>query len=162
MAADDARYIMSLVPTLHRAATWRLLYATSRDGVSLSSLLRASRSTAGPALLLLRDGGGALFGAFTSDSWCPHAAHRSFGTGESFVFSVSPTRGAWHWRPDTARVFQTATAEALTLGGAPHFALWLDGELRSGTSGACSTFGSPCLASADEFTIAQRASPRCA
>jgi len=152
----DAAFILHSLPPLLRAETWRLLYATSRDGVSLSSLLRASGGTAGPSLLLIRDAGGALFGAFTAEPWCPHAAHRSFGTGESFVFScASQPRAVWRWNRGGARVFQTATHEALSLGGAPHFALWLDAELRNGTSGRCSTFDSPCLASSPEFTVAQ-------
>ena len=155
---EQAAWVRGLVSPLLRAETWRLLYATSRDGVSLASLLRASRGTKGPALLLVRDTGGAVFGVFSSDSWCPHTKGHSFGNGECFVFRCGfggREAGKWTWQPQGARVFQTATAEYLGVGGTPHFALWLDSELHHGSSGECSTFGSPQLSSAPDFQVAQ-------
>jgi predicted NBD/HSP70 family sugar kinase len=40
------------------------------------------------------------------------------------------------------------------VGGAGHFSIWLDNELLHGHSGACGTFGSPCLSHKDEFKVA--------
>lgn len=159
----DVAFVLSCVPPLLRAQQWRLLYATQRDGVSLHTLLRASQGTRGPALLLVRDSQGFAFGSYTSDSWCIHAqGHRSFGTGECFVFALRPgAQRAYRWAgadgaaAAAARVFQVASSDALSLGGAPHFAIWLDADLRYGSSGACSTFDSPCLAGCPEFEVAQ-------
>ncbi len=41
------------------------------------------------------------------------------------------------------------------MGGAGHWALYLDADLLHGTSGECDTFGSHCLASAEEFRVLQ-------
>ena len=152
---SDVEWLCSILPPLQRSLPWRCLYACRRDGTSLASLLRASNGTSGPALLLVEDTNGAVFGCVTSDSWCVHAAgKRSYGTGECCVFTMRPYKHCWTWERQGPRVFQVASNEALSLGGAPHFALWLDAELRYGSSGNCSTFGSPCLASSPEFEIA--------
>ena len=154
-SGDELAWLTTLLPPLLRSLPWRCLYATRRDGTSLASLLRASAGTTGPALLLVADVNGYAFGAFTSDSWCVHASgKRSYGTGECFVFTLRPFRQIWRWDRAGARVFQVSSNEALSLGGAPHFAFWLDAELRCGSSGTCSTFNSPCLASSSEFHIA--------
>jgi hypothetical protein len=50
--------------------------------------------------------------------------------------------------------FQYSTSDCLAVGGLGRFAIWLDGELLRGSSGRCGTFGSPCLASGEEFSIA--------
>lgn len=49
--------------------------------------------------------------------------------------------------------FMFGSQDSIGIGGTGHFALWLDGELLYGHSGVCDTFGSPCLASKDEFKI---------
>lgn len=49
--------------------------------------------------------------------------------------------------------FQLGRVECLALGGGPNYALYLDGQLHSGSSGDCHTFGSPCLASSPDFEI---------
>ena len=151
----DIAFVLSVVPPLLRAESWRLLYSTVRDGTSLSTLLRASAGTKGPSLLLLRETSGAKLGCYTSDPWCLHLAGRSFGTGECFVLRL-PSAGSpavYHWARSGPRVFQTATHEAISLGGAPHFALWIDSELRCGSSGDCATFNSPCLAPNSDFEV---------
>jgi len=80
------------LPPIHQGASWSLIYSTARDGISLNTLLRkaaaaaAPAATAAPCLLVVKDGSGAVFGAFTTEGW--HVAPRFYGTGESFVFSV--------------------------------------------------------------------------
>lgn len=49
--------------------------------------------------------------------------------------------------------FQFGRPECLALGGKPHYALFLDGDLLNGTSGDSETFGSPCLAGTEEFEV---------
>ena len=49
--------------------------------------------------------------------------------------------------------FQFGTPEALAMGGGPHYAIRLDADLAMGSSGISSTFGSPCLASSEDFQI---------
>ena len=44
-------------------------------------------------------------------------------------------------------------ADALTVGGGGRPALWLDGDLNLGASGACDTFASPSLSSTPDFQV---------
>ena len=63
---------------------------------------------------------------------------------------------AWGWKRSKDQrndFFMFSTAQSLGVGGGGHFALFLDGDLLHGTSGSSDTFGNPCLASNDEFTI---------
>ena len=73
-----------------RTRNWTLLYATHRDGISLHTLMRKAERQA-PTVLVVRDGGGALFGALVTEAW--HTAPRFYGTGESFVFQVRECGG---------------------------------------------------------------------
>ena len=49
--------------------------------------------------------------------------------------------------------FQFGRPECVALGGAPRYALCLDSDLAFGSSGPSETFGSPCLASSEEFEV---------
>jgi hypothetical protein len=63
----------------------------------------------------------------------------------------------WPWKVGSALkndFFQYAQPDSLGVGGLGAFAIWLDGELLHGSSGSCGTFGSPCLASKEEFKVA--------
>lgn len=71
---------------------------------------------------------------------------------------LEPSRRCWSWihSPGVHNdYFQFVNAQrGLGVGGAGHWAISLDEALQRGSSGACDTFGSPCLASAEEFDIA--------
>lgn len=61
---------------------------------------------------------------------------------------------SWQHKSKTKNdFFLYSTPECLAAGGAGHFAMWVDNELLAGSSGACATFGSPCLAASDEFKV---------
>ena len=83
---------------------------------------------------------------------------RYYGTGECFVFQLQPQLLCWRWWQKKMQqtkndYFQFGTPEALAMGGGPHYAIRLDADLSMGSSGTSSTFGSPCLASQEEFQI---------
>lgn len=83
---------------------------------------------------------------------------RYYGTGECFVFQLQPQLLCWRWwQKKMAQTkndyFQFGTPEALAIGGGPHYAIRIDADLSMGSSGTNSTFGSPCLASQEEFQI---------
>eukprot|EP00884_Botryococcus_braunii_P016005 jgi/Botrbrau1/3088/Bobra.0070s0074.1 len=152
---EDFSALAATVPVRHRWRRWRLLYSTGRDGISLATLYRRATEV-GPCILAIRDRNQYVFGCFTAESW--RVAPRYYGTGESFVFQLQPKPGFWRWHQRRMAVarndfFQFGRPDCLALGGKPHYALFLDGDLLNGTSGESETFGSPCLASAEEFEI---------
>ena len=88
----------------------------------------------------------------------------------------TPTQGQGHtelWSPDLFSIsllpllrypwrsisqvkndfFQYATLDCLAVGGLGHFAIHVDAELLQGSSSTCGTFGSPSLASKEEFKV---------
>ncbi|GIL45755.1 hypothetical protein Vafri_2909 [Volvox africanus] len=147
------RAVASAIPPLERMKDWTLSYSTVKHGISLQTLYR--RVVNGmPSVLLIRDFGGFTFGCYTPDSW--RVAPRYYGSGETFVFQLEPYRVAYPWQ-STSNVkndfFQYGTPECLAVGGVGHFAIWVDADLLAGSSGICGTFGSPCLAHAEEFKV---------
>lgn len=74
------------------------------------------------------------------------------------VVRAQPNFVHWKWwqqRMNLARndFFQFGRPECLALGGAPRYAISLDNELLRGSSGLSESFGSPCLASQEDFEI---------
>ena len=71
---------------------------------------------------------------------------------------AQPRAALWRWHQRRMRVarndfFQFGRPECVALGGAPRYALCLDSDLAFGSSGPSETFGSPCLASGEEFGV---------
>ena len=54
MSEEHVRSVAAAVPARYRQARWTLLYATARDGISLTTLLRAAHRRA-PTVLVVRD-----------------------------------------------------------------------------------------------------------
>lgn len=83
----DAQYIAAALPARYQSKDWQLLYSTSRHGISLQTLYRKAAGVTS-TVLLVRDAGGYVFGAFCTEPWKP--SPRFFGTGETFVFQLEP------------------------------------------------------------------------
>ncbi len=81
------------------------------------------------------------------------AAHADRNSG-----APQPRAAFWRWHQKRMRIvrndfFQFGRPDCMALGGAPAYALCLDGDLAFGSSGASETFGSPCLAGSEEFEV---------
>jgi hypothetical protein len=46
--------------------------------------------------MVIEDADGELFGCFAATTWKPSL--RPFGTGEAFLFTLSPEFAVYHWR----------------------------------------------------------------
>jgi hypothetical protein len=80
------------LPGRFKGRSWSLLYSMSRHGISLQTLYRKAAGV-WPSLLVVQDGGGALFGCFGADAW--KVGPRFYGTGETFVFQLQVRAGGW-------------------------------------------------------------------
>lgn len=152
---SDMQAIASHVPLRHRQKRWTLLYSTHRDGISMQTLLRKCKDWA-PTVLIVRDMEKHVFGAYCSESW--KLSSRYYGTGETFVFKIDPEPGVWHWWWKKSHEIQNdffmwGAHDAIAVGGAGGYALWLDAELHNGISRSSLTFGNSSLASTEEFLI---------
>ncbi|XP_024535996.1 TLD domain-containing protein 2 isoform X1 [Selaginella moellendorffii] len=140
------------LPTIVQGRTWVLLYSTARDGISLHTLYRKSVLLPGPCLLVAGDRKGAVFGGLLLAPFKP-TRNKYQGTNQTFVFT-NVSGPAKVFRPTGRnRYYFLCTNDALAIGGGGHFALYLDSDLLTGSSGACETFGSECLAHAEDFDL---------
>lgn len=155
MEEHHIRGLIAEIPLRYRQSPWKLEYSTQRDGISMQTMLRSARGKA-PTVLVVRDMGKAIFGAFCSEPW--KLSSRYYGTGETFVFQLHPREVVWHWWWKKAAqqqndFFMWGSREAVAVGGAGGYALWLDSELSNGISRNSITFGNDSLSTEEEFRI---------
>ena len=134
-----------------RGYGWRVLFDMKENGASLDALyaeLQDARCRP-PYLLVIRDSGGAVFGAFISTELKKNP-HKYYGTGECFLFTTEPTVQHYPWSGRN-RYFINSSSQCIALGGGGEFSLHVDEDLYRGTSGKSETFDNPCLASTGDF-----------
>ncbi len=181
----DVLQLVRWLPPRFVDRRWRLVYtaggasakllkkgvAQKQDGFSIQSLyenMRSCRSNS-PVVSVIRDEKGYVFGVFSTEPW--RESVRSLGCGETFVFKLQPEAEMFRWS-HAGEDFLNGTKTYISVGGGKAAALWLDDELKVGSSGecrcpppmlcmmsrrflwshpSCSTFDSPCLAHAPSF-----------
>lgn len=132
-------------------------HVSEHNGFSLSSLYRNAKNKDPelkiPTLLLIRDTDNHRFGAFLSE--CPKIKEKSFGCGETFVFSLTQHK-AYKWNGDAkSNFFIVGKAESLSIGVADgKFAIDIDSVLHKGRSQACQTFHNEPLTPKEDFVAA--------
>jgi hypothetical protein len=137
----------------------------SVHGAALSTLINKAHGVA-TTLLIVEDRRGAIFGALITEALRFGDRDKYYGNGTIGVWSFNTRNNAqgskdtpqnglkyypWSYRNS---YFLISSSTCLGLGGGGQFALYLDEDLR-GSSGACQTFNSPCLASNEEFQVRQ-------
>ncbi|XP_045797829.1 oxidation resistance protein 1-like [Trifolium pratense] len=148
-------FFESCIPKLVKGCKRVLLYSTLKHGTSLRTLIRKSAQLTTPGLLVVGDMQGAVFGALLDCPLIPTTRPKYQGTHQTFVF----TNVDGHpriFRPTGAnRYYYLCSNDSLALGGGGGggFALYLDGDLLTGTSGPSDTFGNQCLAHTPEFEL---------
>lgn len=144
-AADHLHFLVGkCVPHRFQECDLQLKYSTDRDGMSVHTLFRLCENIS-PTIVGLKDTLGRVFGCYAAQPW-KSSSMRYYGTGESFVFSCKPVLSAYKWTRGN-HFFQFSHGNILAMGGGAgsHFALWVDEDLRTGTTSACSTFANPPL-----------------
>lgn len=141
--------VLAALPARFRGRDLQAAFSTVEDGVALSTLFQNIVGS-DPVLLLVRDSGGARFGAYTSVPFSPGPHYA--GSGEGFVFKLGPKGHVFPWSHANP-FFQLVTPESLAVGGGGAFALYLDVLLEHGSSGESTTYANTCLASAEAFDV---------
>lgn len=139
------RLLNAALPSITRLRPWSLAYCTRRDGLSLQTLLRKTAGRS-PLMLALRTTTGAVAGAFTTAPW--RYSPRHFGSGESWVFTIAASGQPIVFGWTGANTFFQLCIDGSWLavgGGQSGPALRLEGDLASGSTGACETYASPPL-----------------
>lgn len=155
LSLEEVASVAAALPGRRKLSQWELLYSSEGDGFSLQTLYRAGGNAA-RTVLVVQDFHGYVFGAYCTDVLRVNPRYQ--GNGECFVFQMRPHRLKydWHRIPDASSrndFFMMVGQDSIGIGGAPHFAIWLDSDLLYGNSGVCHTFSSPCLSGAEDFKI---------
>ncbi|CAK9174957.1 unnamed protein product [Ilex paraguariensis] len=104
-------------------------------------------------LQVVGDRKGAVFGGLVEAPLQATNKRRYQGTYNSFVFTNTPGHPVI-FRPTGVNCYFTLCfTNYLALGGGGHFALYLDGDLLTGSSSASETYGNPCLAHTEDFGV---------
>ena len=155
LSPEEVASLASALPGRRKLSQWQLLYSSEADGFSLQTLYRAG-AHASRSVLVVQDFSGYVFGAYCTEALRVNPRYQ--GNGECFVFQMRPHRLKydWHKVPDTESrndFFMMVSQDSIGIGGAPHFAFWLDSDLLYGNSGVCHTFSSPCLSGTEDFKV---------
>ncbi|CAI5992029.1 unnamed protein product [Closterium sp. NIES-64] len=142
------------LPATVSSRKWVLLYSTVKHGISLLTLYRRASMLPGPCLLVVSDSAGTIFGAFSSPSALTPSDRRKYqGSNHCFVFSDISGSPTVHAATGRNHYYVLPTHDCLAFGGGGRFALRLEEDLLSGSSGECDTFASPCLAGKEDFCV---------
>ncbi|EGG20785.1 WD-40 repeat-containing protein [Cavenderia fasciculata] len=125
-----------------------LKYNSTNDGVSFQTFFRKMKGIKF-SILLVKDNGGHVFGAFLSDEIRTKDA-KFYGDGETFLFKIYPEFNVWKWSKEND-FFIYSTFEYFVVGGGSSFGLWMDTDFLHGSSGVCETFKNQCLSYASDF-----------
>ncbi|CAL5208081.1 unnamed protein product [Lathyrus oleraceus] len=146
-------FFESCLPKLLQGCKKVLLYSTLKHGISLRTMIRNTAQLNTPALLVAGDMQGAVFGALLDCPLIPTTKPKYQGTHQTFVFTNIYGYPRIFRPTGVNRYYYLCSNDSLALGGGGGFALRLDGDLLTGTSGPCETFGNRCLAHSPEFEL---------
>jgi len=149
---DQLQTLWNWMPARERIRDGHIVFCTSRDGRSLSTLYRKVEGEWGgrdqkglaPApqcLVLISTLSGELFGSYLTQ-WPRVTSGGVLGTGESFVFSFAPLCKKYRWNPEQDTNFLTSRVDFFAIGGE---AIYVERYLEKGSSGYSDTFSCPCL-----------------
>ena len=130
-----------------------LAYSMKVHGMSLKSLyVHCKPYEEVPCLLLVKDTMGYVFGAYLSHGIVE--SPKFYGSGETFLFSLSPEPTKCYFWQGENYYFMMGTSEYFTVGaGDGNFALYLDDMLLKGTSNRSLTFFNDVLSGSSSFDI---------
>jgi LysM repeat protein len=142
--------IRTFMPLRFRKLNWTLMFQLSVDGCSWGTLFDRTRQSEPLVLVILTDSGDKL-GAYLPLGL--RKSTRSYGTGETFVFKLTPSFEAFRWNRSGNEVFTISSENDLMIGGGGGSAIFIGADMLSGCTAPCATFASPPLVDRGEFRV---------
>ncbi|KAK0429587.1 TLD-domain-containing protein [Armillaria borealis] len=145
-----ANSIRPHLPALSRLPrTWTLLYSLDQHGISLNTLYSRSEQTKPTgALVVVKDDGDTVFGAFVADGIRQSRGRGYYGSGESFLWRYSNSKLSVYKTTGRNEYIALCEPEYLSFGGGDgSYGLYVDKSLLEGSSARCLTFGNDVLCS---------------
>eukprot|EP00727_Mastigamoeba_balamuthi_P007061 m51a1_g2976 putative oxidation resistance protein (184) ;mRNA; r:711017-712099 len=138
LSQNQFEWLLDWLPTRLMGCDPVMLFATQRDGFSLSHLFRKCAGHE-DLLLVVESATHNKFGAFLPLKLSPQPG-RYVGTGEAFLYRMCPFRAQWEWVPGNKPFFTLVEKNSLSIGHGSGLGLALDDELCRGVSQSCDTF----------------------
>uniref|UniRef100_T1JNM3 TLDc domain-containing protein n=1 Tax=Strigamia maritima TaxID=126957 RepID=T1JNM3_STRMM len=162
--------LWSWLPTRITMYQPQLVYTTEEHGCSLTTFFQRVENYE-PTLLVIKTTNNEIFGAYCSTSWKERNTkdeggqrHTYFGTGETFLFTISPNSRKYQWvgvngyqgdgsavHSHATELFMAGDSKMLTIGGGNGQGILLDEDIRFGRTETCQSFNNPPLSSAHDF-----------
>jgi len=148
---EEIIYLANQFPPRLIGTDWKLAYSTAKHGYSLGNVYRKFQAESGPTLLCILSTTGEVYGALVSQPL--RLDEHFYGTGESFLYTLRPTRQMFNWSGEN-QLFVQGTGDSLIVGaGDGHFGLFIDSNLYQGRSQRCATYNNEPLANPGDFVI---------
>lgn len=164
LSLQEWELLSSWLPDRLRIKRPICLFTTDTDGCSIRTLYNKCEGD-DETVLLVKSSVGEIIGGLVTSSWSERTTGPRtltyFGTGESFVFRLSPRPVRYLWTrlqkegPGTKDLFMAGDDKCLMIGGGGDNAIWLDNELCRGHSGPTETFGNEQLTETQDFLCAR-------
>ncbi|KAK0454161.1 TLD-domain-containing protein [Desarmillaria tabescens] len=146
-----ANMIRPRLPALSRLPrTWTLLYSLDQHGISLNTLYsRSEQPKPAGALVVMKDDGDTIFGAFVGDGIRQSRGRGYYGSGESFLWRYSNCKLSVYKPTGRNSYIALCEPDYLSFGGGDDgaYGLYIDKSLLEGSSARCVTFGNEVLCS---------------
>lgn len=146
---NESAELRGSLPRRFQIDDWHLRYRLSLDGTSMTAFIQKTRSMKA-SVLLIKTSTGDIIGAFMSNGIL--GSQISFTSGETFVFSYTPSFEKYQWAR-TIQYLISVDDNGIIIGGCGAAAIWIDCHLLNAFSEKCSAFNSPPLATKIQFKI---------
>jgi hypothetical protein len=129
-----------------------LVFSTSEHGRSFSTLYEKTENFE-PLLILIQTSDEIVLGAFASKSFSLRTRTNFYGTGETFIFRLTPNPISFVWNPNSdSSAFICAADEFIAFGAGPKgFGLLIDNGMQNVHSSPSETFNSASLISDNQW-----------
>lgn len=160
VTAKQLQTIWSWLPTRFSIYQPKLVFTSEEHGFSFNTFYQRCEYCE-PTILLIKTTDDEVFGAFLSTCWSQRNDEDQkspyFGTGESFLFTISPEVKKYPWigltddsevsgpSDHAAHLFMRAQPHLIAVGGGGGDGICLEGDLTKGRTKACVTFNNPPL-----------------
>jgi len=140
--------IWTWIPQRYRLHDPRIIFNSEEDGFNLRTLI-SKCSDYIPTLLIVKTKEQKILGAFCDQVW--ETQDHYYGSGESFLFSLTPNEKLFRWCPDANQCYIRVTSKDVAFGGGKDGdALRLDEELLHGQSYRSETYNNDPLHCSDD------------
>lgn len=144
--------IESSLPSEYRGYDWELVFSNVSHGFNLNAFFEQAKNHDATIFVLSDAETKSVFGSFCSEQWA-NKGDEYYGTGQSFLFSFFGGQYKDFKWTHANNYFMLSNDDCVAVGqGTAGFGLYLDSDLRNGTTSPCSTYGNdtPLIINSDE------------